>query len=181
MHSLPRLLQRIAWERHGVYVDALKPHRVPRANMVRRPEGFRNAVRLQASRVAGRGGVLVLADSDDDPADLLWRLDESVREAKASRPVIVTLAVREFEAWLLAGIESLRAHRSVTDDAAFDGDPEEPRNPKGRLEQLMDESYGSVRHQVAFGALLDIDQAADRSPSFAPRRRRDTGRGWVGS
>ncbi len=40
-------------------------------------------------------------------------------------------------AWFLGGIESLRPHRSVRDDARFDSDPEAPRDAKGRLRQLM--------------------------------------------
>ncbi|WP_166846072.1 DUF4276 family protein [Isoptericola sp. BMS4] len=168
VQGLPRMIQRIAQEKCATYVDAPKPHRVPRATMVHRPEELQKAVRFQAARFDGPGGVVVLADSDDDDADDLCRvLQESVDAAGASRPVVATVAVREYEAWFLAGIESLRSHGAVRDSAAYDGDPERPRNPKLRLEELMYESYGSVRHQVAFNMLLDLDRAAERSPSFA--------------
>lgn len=169
VQGLPRMIQRIAQERYGSYVDAPKPHRVPRANMVRRPEELQNAVRLQAARFEKRlGGVIVLADSDDDdPGELRRALQETVETSGASRPVVATVAVREYEAWFLAGIESLRSHGAIRDDATYEGDPEQPRNPKQRLEELMDESYGSVRHQVAFNMHLDLDLAAGRSPSFA--------------
>lgn len=165
--GLPVLLRRIASERHGVHVDVPKPHRVPRANMVRRVDELQKAVRLQANRVRGVGAVIVLADSDDDePEELRARLQATVDDANTSAPAVVCVAVREYEAWFLAGIESLRSHPSVRDDATYEGDCEAPRNPKQRLETLMTESYGSVRHQVAFNAQLDLDEVASRSASF---------------
>jgi len=165
--GLPVLLRRIAAERHNVHVDVLKPHRVPRANMVRRTDELQKAVRLQANRVRGTGAVIVLADADDDePEALRETLRATVEGASPSVPIVVALAVREYEAWFLAGIESLRTHPSVRDDATYDDDCEAPRNPKLRLERLMTESYGSVRHQVAFNARLDLDEVASRSSSF---------------
>ena len=148
-------------------MDVPKPHRVPRANMVRRVDELQKAVRLQANRVRGAGAVIVLADSDDDePEELRARLQATVDDANTSAPAVVSVAVREYEAWFLAGIESLRSHPSVRDDATYEGDCEAPRNPKQRLEALMTESYGSVRHQVAFNAQLDLDEVASRSASF---------------
>ncbi|NDO89564.1 DUF4276 family protein [Cellulosimicrobium composti] len=165
--GLPVLLRRIAFERHNIHVDVLKPHRVPRANMVRRPDELQKAVRLQANRVRGAGAVIVLTDSDDDdPEKLRARLQATVDGANTSAPAVVSVAVREYEAWFLAGIESLRVHPSVLDDATYEDDCEAPRNPKLRLEMLMTESYGSVRHQVAFNARLDLDEVASKSPSF---------------
>jgi len=177
--GLPVLLRRIASERHGVHVNAPKPHRVPRANMVRRVDELQKAVRLQANRVRGAGAVIVLADSDDDdPEKLRAQLQATVDGANTSAPAVVSVAVREYEAWFLAGIESLRSHPSVRDDATYEGDCEAPRNPKQRLETLMTESYGSVRHQVAFNAQLDLDEVASRSASF--RRFLDSVAAMVG-
>ncbi|WP_448058515.1 hypothetical protein [Cellulomonas hominis] len=77
------------------------------------------------------------------------------------------MAVREFEAWFLAGAESLRPHRSVRDDAAYDGDCERRRDCKSQIELLMSETYDPIRHQVAFSALLDLASASAKSESFA--------------
>lgn len=110
---------------------------------------------------------MILADSDDDePVWLRDQLATIVVAAAVGVDVRVIVAVREYEAWFLAAVDSLRPHPSMSDDAVYAGDPEVPRSPKDRLGELMVEAYGSVRHQPAFNAILDIDAAADRSPSF---------------
>lgn len=168
VEGLPILLRRIAQERHGVFVRALKPHRVPRAKMVNRPEELERAVHMQAARVGPAGGVIVLADSDDDDPEALRAQLQTTSDvaAAAGGAVVVTIAVREYEAWFLAGIESLRVHKAIRDDASYEADPESPRNPKLKLEEQMVESYGSVRHQVAFNATLDLETTERRAPSF---------------
>lgn len=163
------LLRRIALERCGVVVDAAKPHRVPRDKLIHRPAELARAVELQTGRVhaSGTGGLVVLVDADDDSPDRLSSLLEAGAAPSAgSVPTVAVVAVREYEAWFLAGVESLRAHRAVLDDAEFVGDPEAPRDAKGRLEKMMSVPYDSVRHQAAFNALLDIGTVARRSPSF---------------
>jgi hypothetical protein len=165
VHALPELIRRIAWERFGAYVQVPRPHRVPRANMIKGPDLDR-AVRLQGGRVRGAGGVIILTDSDDANAPELQRHLQAIADSADEGQVIAVLAVREYEAWFLAGIQSLRRHQSVRDDAEFDGDPERPRDCKKALEQQMNESYDPIRHQVAFNAIMDINAAAARSPSM---------------
>lgn len=158
--AVPILLRRLA-AAHGVDVQVHRGHRVPRPMMDREEVG--RAVSLQRRRVGETGVVVVVADADDDdPADLIGRI-QTVAHAS---DVVVGVPVREFEAWFLAALPSLRGHRAVADDAAFDGDPEAPRNPKKPLEQAMGVSYRETIHQPAFAALMDLDQAR-RCASFA--------------
>ena len=81
--------------------------------------------------------------------------------------MVVAVAVREYEAWFLAAIESLRGHGGVSGDAVFDGEPEHPRDAKGVLAARMTESYRETLHQARFSAVMDLAQARGRSPSFA--------------
>lgn len=167
VEAVPELLRRIARELLGLEIECLRPHRVPRPK-IPRPLELGRAVRLQGARVGGGpGGVLVLLDADDDDPARLRQEVQSIADDEAPGVAVVVVAVREFEAWFLAAAESLRPHRSVRGDAAFAGDPESPRDAKGELQRLMTEAYGEVRHQVAFCALLDLDAARERSPSFA--------------
>ena len=167
VHGLPELLRRICQERHGVWADVPRPHRIPRSSMIEHPEMLAKAVRFQARRVQ-QGGVIILLDSDDDDPEMLRAsVQACVAESGAQVPAIAAVAVREYEAWFLAGAASLRGHQSVLDDAHYDNDPEAPRDAKGRLEKLMLEHYDSIRHQVAFNSRLDLDIAEQRSPSFA--------------
>lgn len=161
--ALPILIRRIA-ERLGVYDCEIRtPHRIGRDHMTR--SLVANAVRTQRDAVGEKGLIVVLYDSDDDTPDAVV---ESTKEqlAFASCEALVFVAVREYEAWLLAGVESLRESSAVIDDAAYEGDPEAPRDAAGRLGELMTESYRKTLHQPRFTAQFDIDLAAERSPSL---------------
>lgn len=166
VQAVPELLRRIAREVFGQEVRCLVPHRIPRSKITDEQELGR-ALRLQASRVGGHGGVLVLLDADDDDPESLQHTVQAIADSAAPAITASVVAVREFEAWFLAGVESLRSHRSIRDDAAYHGDPEGPRDAKGALSHLMTEPYAVVRHQVAFCALVSLDTAARRSPSFS--------------
>lgn len=164
--ALPLLVRRIAAEllQSGVVVPP--PHRLPPGKILK-PDELERAVRLQADRAGDHGGVLVLTDADDDQPDELARHIEAVIGASAGLRTEVVIAVREYEAWFLASLPSLRSHSSVHDGAAFDGDPESPRDAEGRLGRVMTEKYREVIHQPAFSGLLDLDAARKTSPSFA--------------
>src|SRR5262245_33188069 len=117
---------------------------------------YRSA-RLQSARVEDGGGVLVLADIDDDPCAV--ELAASLRDKAGHVKVEVVVAVREFEAWFLAGLESLRRHPAVRSDAAARVSPESPRDAKGVLSRVMTESYVETLHQPKFAAIVDLKQA----------------------
>lgn len=126
---------------------------------------FRNAVRIAASRVQGRGGVIVLLDGDDDcPVELRQLLERRLVDVDAAVEIVV--ADREYEAWFLASLRSLAAHSAVADDASWDDDPDGPRNAKKSLELQMTQSYKEVLHQPKFSSLIDIELTVSRSRSF---------------
>ncbi|MFS8497184.1 MAG: DUF4276 family protein [Micromonosporaceae bacterium] len=152
--AVPILVSRIASELYSVhYVEVPPPYRVRRNRLL---SELPKAVMIQATRSESRGGVLVIADADDDCA---VELAQQLREAAAPTPIEVAIAVREFEAWFLGAVESLRAHRAVRDKATFDGDPERLGGAKGHLAALMTESYRETLHQPAFAALMDLASA----------------------
>lgn len=164
VQAVPVLLRRIGREFYGVELRCLKPHRVPRGKMTK-PDELARALRLQAARSEPRGAVVVLLDADDDdPIELTAQLQAVADDT--GTPACVVVAVREFEAWFLAGIESLRVHKSMRDDAEYASDPEARRDCKRALQDLMVEPYGEIRHQVAFAAILDLQATATRSESF---------------
>jgi hypothetical protein len=81
--------------------------------------------------------------------------------------------MREYECWLLGGKESLRGSRGIRFDATAPSEPEAIRDGKGRLTANMDEGRGyvEVEDQAALTAVLDLDQAEARCPSFRKLRR----------
>jgi hypothetical protein len=78
------------------------------------------------------------------------------------------MANREYEAWLLAGVESLRGVAGIRGDAGPHPDPEAPRDAKGELEQRMSigASYSPTVDQAALTAHLDLQNAYQRCRSF---------------
>lgn len=163
VQAAPVLVRRIC-EDHGLFdvVVAGPPHRLARPSMVR--EQVASAVRMQRLRAGEDGVVVVLYDADDDDVSVTRRRTLDLLEPHG---VVVAIAVREYEAWFLAAMESLRGHQDVRGDASFEGDPEAPRNAKKRLEEQMTDSYSETRHQARFSAVMSLDAARRRSPSFA--------------
>lgn len=157
VEAVPHLIRRIAAD-EGIYtVSVRKPHRVPRTQMD--TDILTNAV------VAHRDAdlVVVVLDADDDPPEtLLTALTPRVTAART----VIGIPVHEYEAWILAGISSLRSATSVRDDAVLDGDPERPRDAKGALRQLMTEPYRETLHQAKLTAQIDLEEVARSSPSF---------------
>lgn len=99
--AIPVLVRKVAGEMFDRYdVVVPNPHRVKRSQLVAgnvRGQVLENAIRVQAERVSKAGGVLVVADADDDcPVLLAQKL--ATPQFSYSK-VEIAIAVREFEAW----------------------------------------------------------------------------------
>lgn len=165
--ALPVLLRRLQDEAQSYSVDFGHPIRQRRSQLVQ-PQALQRAVKL-ALKQPECCAVLVVFDADDDcPKELARELEGSASEAAGDVPCALVIANREYEAWFLASVESLRRKRSVRADATFDGLPEETRDAKGALERLMDQgaSYLETTDQAALSAEFDLGTAYARSRSF---------------
>lgn len=163
--AVPPLLRSIAGKICGRWdIDVPQPFRLDSGKMSK-PDELEKAVRFQAARV-GRGGIIVLRDGDDADCPVELATEIAPDPSIVPVPVHVVIAHREFEAWFLAGLESLRAHRAIRDDAVAPAKPERRRDAKALLEQSMTEAYRETRHQPAFAALLDPAAAFIASRSF---------------
>lgn len=165
VEAIPNLCSRILHALHvwDWYVDPT-PIRQPRGSLVDgrvaspmrpvRAEGFDRAV-LLALRSRRADGVLVLCDSDDDcPA--AWGPSAAARISALCRGAAV-MAQREYETWLLHGLES-----------AADLDPElvERQRDAKKLLRRNHTSYRPSVHQLALTRQLDIHRCWARSDSF---------------
>ena len=165
--ALPVLLRRFRDDAEVWDVEIGKPIRRPRSRLVDE-EGTRQAVRLALVQPDCRA-VLILFDGDDDcPADLGTTVQEWATAAANGIPCRVVMAHREYEAWFLAAIESLRGRRGVLIDAEPHPDPERPRDAKKQLEARMDPdaTYVETTDQPAFSALFSLRAAYRRTRSF---------------
>jgi hypothetical protein len=167
--AVPVLLRRI-FEHHGEYTLPIgKPIVRPR-QQITKPEELEKWVG-QAVQRAGCTAVLVLLDADEECGNRVTPLGPELRaraQAVTDLPVFVVLANKEFEAWLLAGIEGLREAGRVYEDAEAPLDVEAMSHPKGNLSGLMgpDGPYGETVDQASFAHLFDMGWALQRSRSF---------------
>lgn len=173
--AVPVLLRRFVdlsqlWE----HVRIGSPIRRQRSELVRRP-GVEKAIGL--ARAQGADAVLILFDGDDDcPAKLGPKVQRWAKRAAGDIPCQVVMPHREYEAWFLAAVESLRGLRGVRPDALPPLDPERPRGAKEQLEGMMrsrDEGaaagtrgYLEVIDQPAFSARFSMDAAYAGCRSF---------------
>lgn len=111
---------------------------------------------------------MLLDGNSDCPADLGPIVQGWATEAADGVPCGVVLAHREYEAWFLAVIESLRGHRGVRTDAEPHPAPENPRGAKEQLEAQMRPGacYVETADQPAFSALFSFPAAYRGSRSF---------------
>jgi len=110
----------------------------------------------------------VMLDADDDCPRELGPDLKARAAASVGCPVEVILAKREFEAWFLGSVESLRGYRGIGADAASPPDVETIRGAKERLTSLMlgGRTYLPIDDQPAMAERFDMDRAAANSPSF---------------
>lgn len=167
--ALPELLRRLQFE-YGLGGHEMKIARPIKWNRAyfNSELQIRRAVRL-AMTEEGCAGILMLVDSDDDCPKFAARqiTDWSKQEAGVT-PCEVVMAKREYEAWFLASLESLRGHRGITLDATSETKPEEVRGAKERLETKMRAglAYSETSDQVALTCRADLHAVYARCRSF---------------
>jgi len=165
--AVPLLLRRLCVEAQCQDIEVGRPIRWKRGDLVKQ-EGLARAVRLALLRPECKA-ILIVFDSDRDcPRDLAPRLTNWARQVAAGVPCEVVMAHREYEAWFLANVESLRGKRGIRTDAKPHPDPESPRGAKGQLEQRMEygASYIERTDQPALTQSFDMSLAYRRCRSF---------------
>ncbi len=165
--AVPVLLRRLVEESSAYAVQIGKPIRQTRSKLV--DEGhLRRAVRL-ALMQPSCDAILILFDADDDcPAELAPTVEGWARQEAGAVPCAVVMPTREYEAWFLAAIESLRGACGVRDDAEPHPDPEAPRGAKEQLELRLGagRSYAETADQAPLTARFSMQEAYRRSRSF---------------
>ncbi len=165
--AVPILLRRLQVVAGAYGIGIGTPVRRPSSD-IRDKERFQRGISL-ALRQPDCGAVLVLFDAEDDcPATLGPRLLEWAREITGEAQCDVVLAYREFETWLLAGIESLRDRSGIRAEAVAPLNPESRRGAKEALEEWMPRgrSYSETTDQASLTSVVDLQLVWQRSRSF---------------
>ena len=164
---VPVLLRRLRDEAKLWQADVNPPIRRRKTKLVKE-SGLRRAVQLALLQPDCRA-ILILFDSDKDcPKELAPQLASWAQDEAGDIPCRVVMAHKEYEAWFLASIESLRGRRGIRRDAVSHRDPENPRGAKSHLEGQMPpgRSYMEVADQPALTAVFDMLPAFRRCGSF---------------
>lgn len=167
VEAVPVLVRKLAELMRLAHVEVGRPMRVA-SDLLRRREGLQRAVQ-RARFLPGCRAALVLFDADDDcPKTLAPSLRRWVTEAAGEFPSAVVLAHREYEAWFLASLESLRGQRGIGPQAVWDRDPESVRGAKEALSREMSGSraYSELLDQPALTAMADWKLVHQRCRSF---------------
>lgn len=168
VQALPTLVTRILNEkltRHDVILHH-PAMRVKRGKFADRFDDFERALKLLAGP---NDAILVVLDADDDdPFELATGLQARAASCIGHRTVHVVPAVKEYEAWFLASLDSLNGQLDVLAGSTLSSDPESIRGAKGVFESFLQTgTYSETVDQKKYSAKLDIELARRNSPSFA--------------
>ncbi len=158
--AAPVLLRRLRDVCEAYEIQINRPIRSTRSQLVRE-DSLKQRVRLALIQDAC-AAIMIIFDADDDcPLRLAPTIHAWANEESGIVPAAVVMANREYEAWFLASVESLRGVRNIRPD-------EEPRAAKAQLEERMIDgsSYSETVDQAALTALFDMHSAYARCRSF---------------
>ena len=162
VEAVPILLRRIGTMLDApAFPEALPPLRIPASKLLKAGE-LERAIEFAARKAGQDGRILVLLDCDDGcPAEAGPELLAWASTARPDRVSSVVMAKREFEAWFIASIDSLRGLRGIPADAARPENPESIRDAKGWLSRVMagNRGYSETTDQPALAAQFDITSA----------------------
>ena len=167
IEAVPILLRRLAYEHaDAAAIEVETALRLQRGRIVMR-DPLQRMVTL--AKREGAHAIMILFDSDDDcPVTLATKVAGWATEAAIDTPCATVVAHREFEAWFLASIESLRGKRGIRDDAELHSDPEQLRDAKGALKERMRKGrgYSEATDQPAFAATFSMSETYVKCRSF---------------
>jgi hypothetical protein len=165
--ALPVLLRNLIAVANAYPLGVNRPIKRHRTDLVRE-DGVRKAVRL-ARLEPDCDAILIVFDGDDDcPKDVAPRVQAWGQAEATPLPCYVVMPNREYEAWFLATIESLRGTRGIRQDATSHPDPESRRGAAEEIERRMtsNRGYSKTADQPALTAVFDMAEAHRRCRSF---------------
>lgn len=166
--AVPVLLRRLnQWLSPETPVNVSRPIRVRRDQFLRRDDIFRKQLLIASAMCQAPGWILIMLDADDDcPQDLADQIRAKAKLVLPERAISVVLANHEYEAWFVAAARSLSGKRGfVLPDAVPEA--ETIRGAKQWIsKQIPRGAYHEVIDQPAFSALVDLNEAHERSRSF---------------
>ncbi len=166
--AVPVLIRRIFSELIGCESPKiLRPYKLNRGQMV---QEHRCRKHLGISQLdTSVDHVILFLDADDECCRDLHKLITSWSATAIYRTSFDVICIeKEFECWLLAGIESLRGIGGIAANARTPSNVNLIRGAKARINELLPNgiSYSETTDQAAFTARVNLDQIIEKCPSF---------------
>jgi len=167
VNAIPVLFRNLLGHHQAYDIRVDRPIRQPRSRLVKE-DTFKATVAV-ARKQPDCSAIVVVFDADDDcPAELGRQLLRWGAAQLGNFPLYVIVAKREYEAWLIASLETLRGKRRIRADALLPPDVESVRDAKGWLSEQMPRElpYSPTSDQAALTAIMDFRLAHRNSGSF---------------
>ena len=167
--AVPVLLRRLLVEVIGCnYSRVAWPYKLPHSQMTQEHRCKHHLTISQLDTSVDH--VLLFMDSDDDCCrDLHAQITAWGRDVIYRTRFDVICIEREYEAWLLAGITSLRGIHGISDVAVPPHNLNRIRDAKGRITALMPHgvTYSETADQASLTAAVDLASVSASSTSFS--------------
>jgi len=174
VQATPVLLRKILFDRFDCYdIGIATPKNARGRSSLDRPGGIEKFVEY-AALTPNCGAIIVLVDADNDcAAELAEQICSRCKTVGVSVPIAVVCAVREYEAWFLASLHSIRGHSirgglALDKDVVYEGNLEALSGVKEWITQQMPSgrAYRETSDQVSMTSLIDVSLAHTNSRSF---------------
>lgn len=128
---------------------------------------------LERAAIGENDAILVVLDADNDkkdcPGSFAQELAKRAKKLKLPHPIGIVVATVEYEAWLIASIETIapKHPKVLRQNVKCQQDPDKVSDPKGWLKQNRSEKpYDEAVHQGRMTEDIDFDCAERNSRSF---------------
>lgn len=174
VQAAPELLRKILYEHLACYdIGVAKPKKAGGRSSLDKPGGIERFIEYAAD-TPNCGAIIVLVDTDNNCArELAKQLCDRCKTVGVSVPIAVVCAVREYEVWFLASLNSIRGHPirgrlALDQDVMYAGNLEALAGVKEWITQQMPpgRAYRETADQVSMTSLIDVSLAHTNSRSF---------------
>jgi hypothetical protein len=166
--SVPILLRKICYSQGCYKVRVAAPIKMHRHQMA--IEQYMRRFARIASVQPSCSLILILLDADDDcSVEIANQIKHWLTEEALEVPFEIIVIQREYEAWLIANMESLRGKCGIKADANSHSHPETVRDAKGYITSQMSGStrYHEVSDQPSLTNAVDPVVVSSRCKSFS--------------
>ncbi|MEW6211610.1 MAG: DUF4276 family protein [Acidobacteriota bacterium] len=166
--AVPILFQKILKPLRRYDIQIARPYKAKGRDNLKKKGGLEKFIEA-ACKERDCGAIFIVFDAEDESyCKLAKDFSTRVNALWVRYPVVIVVANRMYENWLVASIETIAGQFGLPAGLSPPEDVESIKNAKRWLNDHFpkDQAYKETIHQEAMTRLLDIELAATRSRSF---------------